>query len=341
MKEEIPKKMKAIIQKETSGALYIEYVDIPPIGKGEVLVKMERSPINPSDLSMLKGSYAEKPKYPLIPGIEGSGTVVKAGKGLIPKIRFGKRVSCTSTHGKGGSWAEYMVTSAMNVIPIGNKIDFNQAASLIVNPLTANAFIDIAKSGNHKCIMNNAAAGALGKMLQRLADKEKINLINIVRDDDQINSLKKIGAKNILNSSRINYLKDLKIIMEEMKPTLIFDAVGGEQTKYLVEYSPFGSIIMPYSNLSENNSTFDPRLILQMDKKIIGFFLGNYTSKQNIFKLIKSTKKIQKYINQELSTDIANVIHPKDINNALELYISNMSSGKILIDFTTTENSNK
>ena len=68
---------------------------------------------------------------------------------------------------------------------------------------------------------------------------------------------------------------------------------------------------------------------------------GPHTSKQNIFKLIKSTKKIQKYINQELSTDIANVIHPKDINNALELYISNMSSGKILIDFTTTENSNK
>jgi len=294
-------------------------------------VKMEFSPVNPSDLSFLQGSYAEKPSYPAIPGIEGSGTVVASGGGFIANLRRGKRVTCTSTHGKGGSWSEYMVTSAMNIIPIKSSISFKEAASLIVNPMTALAFIDIAKKGKHKTIFNNAAGGALGKMLVRLAKKNNIKLINSVRSVTQVEALIATGAKYILDSSQANYKNKLQSMMEDLKPTLIFDAVGGQQTADLVEFAPENSIIMPYANLSEEESKFDPRTLLQKDKKIIGFFLGNYTSNQNILKVLKSTKIAQKLIFNELKTETHTIFTADAANKAVTTYRENMSQGKVLL----------
>ena len=119
--------------------------------------------------------------------------------------------------------------------------------------------------------------------------------------------------------------------MQQLKPTLILDAVGGPMMEELVEYSPKGSIIMPYANLSEEKSAFDPRKLLQQDKKIIGFFLGNYTSGQNILKVLKSTKAAQRLIGSDLKTDIQSVFPAASANEAVKTYKENMSAGKVLI----------
>ena len=327
----IPETMMAVIQKESGGELFYEERPVPLPGKGEVLVKMEYAPVNPSDLSFLQGSYAEKPSYPAIPGIEGSGTVVMAGKGFLPFMRKGKRVACTSTHGKGGSWAEYMVTSAMNVIPVGNDISFEQAATLIVNPLTALSFMDIIKKYKHKAVANNGAGGALSKMLIRLCKKENIKLISIVRSEESAVKLKESGAETVLIQNNDDFEEQLKKLFENLKPTLIFDAVGGGQTKLLVEYSPAGSTIMPYANLSEEDSVFNPRTLLQQDKIIKGFFLGSHTSQQSLPKVLKNIKTAQKLIGSVLNTDISKIYNAEEVNRAIADYSNNQSKGKVLI----------
>ncbi len=327
----IPKTMKAALQKEASGELYIEEVDIPIPGPGEVLVRMEYSPINPSDLSFLQGTYAEKPSYPVIPGIEGSGTVVAAGSGILPKIRMGKRVSCTSTKGKGGSWSEYMLTSAMHVIPIG-KLGFEQASMLIVNPLTALSFIDIAKAKNHKSIVNNAAAGALGKMIYRLAENAGIPCINIVRNEKQLDILKLEGAKYILNNTEAGFLSKFQKLSSELNASLILDPVGGPQSGDLLINAPKESSLMLYANLSESPINIDSRILVQEDKQIIGFSLANYNAKKNILKTLADTKKVQKLIGKELKSDIQELFKLENINDALMMYKNNMSKGKVLIN---------
>ncbi len=330
---EIPKKMKAVFQDAAGGELVVRECDVPVPGKGEVLVKMAYAPVNPSDLSFLQGTYAEKPQYPVIPGIEGSGIVVKAGGGLVPRLRLGKLVACTSTHGKGGTWAEYMVTSAMNVVPLGKGASLKQAATLIVNPLTALSFVQIAKSGKHRAVFNNAAGGALGKMLVQLANDSGIEVLSVVRSAKQMQSLKDAGASFVLDSSSYDFEKNLKAGIEKLKPTLFFDAVGGEQTKMLVEFSPKGSVIMPYAGLSEKDSCFNPRTLLQQEKRIEGFFLGSYTSKLNMLKVLALINRAKKLINSSLKTEISNVVSPENIKDALSAYAKQMSEGKILIEF--------
>ena len=329
--KKLPSAMRAIVQKELGGELSIIEIPIPKPEKGQVLVRMEFSSINPSDLSMLQGTYAEKPSFPIIPGIEGSGTVIAHGGGAIAMLRNGKRVSATSTHGLGGCWAEYMVTSAMNVIPIGKETSFEEATSLIVNPLTAISFMDIAKKNNHKVIVNNAAGGALGKMIQRLGLKNDIEVISIVRNQKQLESLKAYGANTVIDSSWANYKEKLKEACTKLDAKLYFDAIGGDSTADFVEVSPAGSHIYLYANLSEQEVHFNARTLLQNNKEIKGFYLGGYTADQNLIKTLGSINQAQKLLKTELKTDINQIYKMDKVNDAIAAYKSNMSGGKAVL----------
>lgn len=323
--------MKAVMQDKADGKLFLAEVPVPKPAKGEVLIKMEASPMNPSDLSFLKGTYVNKPKYPVIPGIEGSGTVVSSGGGLLANMRLGKRVTCSSSEGHGGTWAEYVVTSAMRVVPLNKNIDFEQGAMLIVNPLTALAFIDIAKQGKHKCIVNNAAASVLGRMLVKLCNSEGIELINIVRREEQVETLKGIGAKHILNSSTANYEIELKELAHQLNATLFFDAVGGDETSKYVENSPFGSKIVLYANLSSKNIEVAPRSLLQANKSIDGFYLGLWSKERSILQSLSASKRAQKLVQSDLESPIQKCFDLANAQEALDHYNANMSGGKVLL----------
>jgi NADPH:quinone reductase len=329
--DKIPDKMLAIRQDAPGGQLYISEVDVPIPNKGEVLVRMSYSPINPSDLSFLKGTYIQRPHYPLTPGIEGSGTVVASGGGLLPSLRLGKRVCCSSVPGKGGTWAEYMVTSAMKVIPLSKGIDMAQASMLIVNPMTALALIDIAKKGKHPAIVNTAAASVLGQMLVKLCQKYNIGLINLVRKEEQADVLKKLGARHVINTSGTNWESTLRSLSNKLNATLLLDAVAGEMTTRLTEAAPNGSTIMVYANLSGNDFAVNPRTLLQGDKTITNFYLGNWASKQPLLKTLATARKAQKLLSAELKSEIRMIYKLEQVNEAIADYTGEMTGGKVLL----------
>jgi NADPH:quinone reductase-like Zn-dependent oxidoreductase len=331
MKQIIPFYMKAVMQDKANGLLYVAKVPVPTPGKNEVLVRMAVSPFNPSDLSYLRGSYVKQPKYPIIPGIEGSGVVVAAGDGFLANLRIGKRVSCSSSEGHGGTWAEYMVTSAMHVIPIKKSISMEQGAMLIVNPMTALAFIQMAKEGKHKTIVNNTAGSVLGRMMIRLCKKEELALINIVRRKEQVETLKQWGAEYVLDSSEAGFEIELKRLTHQLNATLLFDAVAGNQTAKLIEASPYGSRVVIYSNMSEQAFTVEPRSLIQGNKTIESFYLGSWTSKQSLLQTLKAARRVHSLSGKELSSAIQNRFSIEQAQEALEFYTKNMSGGKIVL----------
>jgi NADPH2:quinone reductase len=138
----LPVKMKAVFVERPGGPLVIKELDIPQPGPGEVLIKIAAAPVNPSDIIRIKNAHSEHDLGSFIPGLEGSGTVVSAGKGVLPRLWLGKRVSCSSQSPAGGTWAEYMVTSATKCFPLSNKVTDEQGSMSIVNPLTALAFFE-------------------------------------------------------------------------------------------------------------------------------------------------------------------------------------------------------
>src|SRR5262249_10571172 len=155
---------------------------------GEVLVHMAAAPINPSDLMFINGMYGVKKPLPAIPGLEGSGTVVAFGGGLMARFLVGKRVACHAAAPSvaGGTWSEYLATPAQFCVPLRKQVDLEQGATMLVNPLTAWALVNEARRGEDKAIVQTAAASAVGRMIWRLAKKSSVLVINVVRRKEQV-----------------------------------------------------------------------------------------------------------------------------------------------------------
>ena len=106
--------------------LQIEQVDLPKPGKGEILIRIDSSPVNPSDNSFLRGMYGSRKTPPIIPGFEASGKVLASGNDFMARRLLGKNVACFAPMDGNGTWAEYMVTRANMAIPLKKEVDLEQ-----------------------------------------------------------------------------------------------------------------------------------------------------------------------------------------------------------------------
>ncbi len=327
----IPDTMQAV-QLLNSGHLTVGPLPVPRPGAGEVLVRMAAAPVNPSDLGRLSSTDGSS-TAPVVPGIEGSGTVVAAGSGIVPRLWLGKRVTCASAGPASGTWAEYMVTPALRCFPLSRDISLEQGAMLVVNPMTALAFFDIARREKHRALINNAAASALGRMIMRLGQKHHLPVINIVRRQAQVDLLHSLGAKYVLNSNDAGFREDLRKLAHDLKATLVLDAVGGDQTAQLLDAAPFGSTLLVYASLDGEPRGLEPRLHdwVYEDKRLAGFYLANWIAKQSFIQTLRDTWRVQRLARTSLQTAVQKRLPLSAVEEGLELYRANMTAGKVLL----------
>jgi len=234
-----------------AGQLEMSLKDTPlPTPKAhEVIVKIEAAPINPSDMWPMFGpanlaeAKLDKAKMQLnapiyqgmlsrvssrldqvLPiGNEGAGTVVAAGEHPAAQAMLGKTVAILS----GATYAEYCCVPMQACIVHHEGTTAKQAASSFVNPLTALGMVETMRMEGHTALVHTAAASALGQMLNRICVAQGVNVVNIVRNQQQADILKKIGASYICDSSAADFKKQLLQAIDETGATLAFDAIGG------------------------------------------------------------------------------------------------------------------
>ncbi len=329
--ENLPEKMNALILNEFGKDLQVEQVDLPKPGKGEILIKIDSSPVNPSDNSFLRGNYGSRKKPPIIPGFEASGKVIATGNDFMSKRLLGKNIACFAPMDGNGTWAEYMVTKANMAIPLKKEVDLEQGAMLMVNPLSVMAMLDIAKKGKHSAIANTAAASALGQMMNKLCIEKNLPIVNIVRRDEQAELLKSQGAQYVINSSTENFIEELSKILHDLNVTLAFDAIAGQSTQFLFDALPSGGEVMVYGGLSEQPSSINPGKLIFEKKKVSGFWLSEWITHQPMLKLLRTFNKIQKVISHGHQTRIHKRISLQDTQEGIQEYLSNMTAGKVLV----------
>ncbi|MGQ0601764.1 MAG: zinc-binding dehydrogenase [Anaerolineales bacterium] len=331
MSAKIPEHMQAVQLDAYGGPLTTQQCPVPKPGPGEVLVRMAAAPINPSDLSFLQGTYATQKPLPVIPGIEGSGTVVAVGPGLFPRWLLGRRVACTSSPRAGGTWAEYMLTSASLCIPLQSTVTLEQGAMLVVNPLTALAFLEIAQREKHAAIVNTAAAGALGRMILRLGQRNGIPIICVVRRPEQVEVVRALGADHVLDSGQPDFDARLQTLTHQLNATLSLDAVAGSLTGQLVEAAPFGGTVLVYGALSGELASFHPGKLLFEHKRVIGFYLPNWLAKKNLLQSLQISQRAQRLVGSQLQATVQQRLPLSSAQEAVSVYRSNMSAGKVLL----------
>jgi NADPH:quinone reductase-like Zn-dependent oxidoreductase len=251
---------------------------MPEPGPDQVLVKVEATPINPSDLGLLigpadmstakaAGSGAAIKVTASVPaqalpfiaarldqampvGNEGAGTVVKAGSSEAAQALLGKTVSMIG----GGMYAQYRLLKATDCQPLPAGTTAAEGASWFVNPLTALGMTETMKREGHKALVHTAAASNLGQMLNKICLEDGIPLVNIVRSAEQAKLLRGIGAKHVIDSTSANFTEELTQALVETGATIAFDAIGGGRlasqiltameialNKTAKEYSRYGS----------------------------------------------------------------------------------------------------
>jgi NADPH:quinone reductase len=334
-KKVLPKTMQAVFLEKPGGPLIVKEVKTPEPGPNEVLIKMSAAPINPSDLAQIRNAGSEDDLSTFIPGLEGSGTVVAAGKGILPGLWLGKRVACSNEYHTSGTWAEYMVTGAAKCFPLGRKVSDEQGSMSLVNPLTALAFLEIAKHNRHRAIINNAAASALGRMVELLGKKNGIPVINIVRNQKQADLLRYSGSKYILDSSAPSFINDLGTLSHDLGATLLFDSVCSRQLELMCDILPVGSSIVIYGNLSgEEQILFKPRTLIANNISISGYYLGARAKENGLFRNMMNLRKMSALMSSDLKITIQGRFPLSDIQKAVDTYLANMSAGKVLLIHT-------
>ena len=245
------KQLRTLVKSSGELELSLADVPVPQPGDDEVLIQVEATPINPSDLGLLVGGAdlstarqtgtadspvitADIPKggmramaarvdQSLPVGNEGAGTVVAAGKSDTAQALLGKKVT-----GLGGEfYAEYRLLNVAQVMELPEGVSAREGASCFVNPLTALSFPETMRMEGHKALVHTAAASNLGQMLNKICIADGVDLVNIVRKPEQEKILRDIGAKYIVNSTSENFMAELIDALAETKATLGFDAIGG------------------------------------------------------------------------------------------------------------------
>lgn len=265
---------------KNSGELELSLVEVPlpEPGADEVVVRMEASPLNPSDLGLLvgpadlktakqSGSAASPVVTAKIPdnlmrmvasrldqsmpvGNEGAGVVVKAGASKEAQALMGKTVAILG----GAMYAKFRTIKAAQCLQLPDGTKPSEGASCFVNPLTSLSMVEVMRREGHTALVHTAAASNLGQMLNKICIQDGVALVNIVRKPEQEELLRGLGAKFVCNSSAPTFMEDLTKALSATGATLAFDAIGGGKlasqvltcmeavaASKMTEYSRYGS----------------------------------------------------------------------------------------------------
>jgi len=340
IRDSIPENMRALVLTEyrenvvdAIQSLKVVQRPTPKPERGQVLVRIEAAPCNPSDHLLLQGKYGSLKKLPTVPGWEGTGVVVASGGGFLAGWLNGKRVACALRDDRDGTWAEYFLANATDCIPLKAKLSFDQSAGLIVNPLTAFSLLETARKAGHPAAVQTAAASQLGRMLLAMAQEVDYPLINIVRRDAQVELLKARGAKYVLNSSHDGFPDELKSLCSHLRATAAFEAIAGAMTGTLHNAMPRGATVYVYGALSkEPCGSIDPVQLIFHDKTVKGFYLGTWLRRRGAIGVLRAASRVQRMlIDGRIETTIQRRLSLDDAVEGLQQYVANMTEGKILI----------
>jgi NADPH:quinone reductase len=329
----IPDTMRAVELRSYEGgadALAVAKKTVPRPGAGQVLVRIAAAPVNPSDLAFLRGGYGIRKRLPVVPGFEGSGEVVAAGSGAWPRRLVGRRVACAAPSDGDGTWAEYMLADAAQCIPLRRDTDIEQASMMIVNPFTAWALLGLAKELRAPAVVQTAAASALGRMIQRLARKRGVTVVNVVRRAEQVALLEGDGAEYVLDSSAEDFDERLTELCKRLRATVAFDAVAGQLTGRLLSAMPDGGTAVVYGGLSMQPCLADPRALIFERKSVRGFWLADWMRKAGALKKLLAAQSVQKLLRDELRTEVRARLPLEQAPEGVRDYAREMTGGKVI-----------
>jgi NADPH:quinone reductase-like Zn-dependent oxidoreductase len=309
-------------------------VPVPPLQRHEVLIRMLAAPINPSDVMYIRGHYGIRPQLPAVPGFEGVGIVESHGGSLLGWWRRGRRVALLGP--RTGTWAEYTIAAARQVLPVPNDWPDELAATFFVNPATALAMVRyVLAVPRGAWLMQSAAASEVGKMIIRLGRLYGFRTFNVVRRPEHVDLLRQLGGDVVVLANETP-LAELAARYAPEGIHLAVDPVGGDIASDLLTALAPGGRCLIYGSLAEAPLRVEPRHLISTGIRIEGFWLARWLQQQRLIRLLRFFRSVRRLVHRGvLQSTIAAVYPMEQFHEALEHATRAGKGGKVVFRLST------
>ncbi len=304
----------------------VEIDEVGIVSTDEVVIEVLYSPVNSSDLLLMRGTYPIQPELPSVIGGEGVGRVVSVGT-AVTTVRSGDIV--TVPFGTF-AWSEKVVAKAAQLIVLPANVDLQQAAMLSINPPTAVLLLEEYVSLNAgDWIVLNAANASVSHSIIAVARSRGIKTLGIVRRKEAIDTALNAGADVVLVDDE-NVVGEAKKLTNKAEIKLGLDAVGGKATNTIAQILGNEGRLVTYAMMSREPLNVSQIGLIFRRIQIHGFFmyLPYY-----IPKLKNAILQSMRLLEQgKLNVPIAKIYPPEDVKEAIQHTIN---GGKVLLQFNS------
>lgn len=321
---------------EPAEVLKLKDVPVPEPKSGEVRVRMLASPINPSDMMTIRGTYGKRPTLPATPGFEGVGLVEASGGGMLGKFLQGKRVAVLNR--ENGNWCEHTVLPAKQAIPLSSKLPLEQAAMFFVNPATAYVMTrEVLAVPQGEWLMQTAAGSALGRMVIRLGQHFGFKTLNVVRRAEQAEELKRQGADAVVvfnaeEHSREDLQHQVRDLTNGQGVHWAIDPVGGETGSAVIGCLGDHGRMLVYGTLDDQPLRFSSRQLMTVGSRVEGFWLSRYMNDLGLLGKLKLIRKITQLMLAEiLVSEVGEMFPLEQFSEAVTLSEKPGRGGKVVL----------
>lgn len=221
----------------------------------------------------------------------------------------GKRIAFATGLTNWGAWADYALAEALACIPLIDAVRDEDAAAMIVNPLTAIAMYGIVKDEGHKAFVMTAGASQLCKLIIGLAKEDGYHPIVTVRRDDQIPLLKELGAAHVLNEKAPDFVQTLREVMKVEQPRIFLDAVTGPLASLVFDAMPKRSRWIIYGRLDPSDTMIrEPGQLIFQQKHVEGFWLTDWMRRNKDRRGPAALEAQRRFADGRWSTDVTAVV---------------------------------
>jgi NADPH2:quinone reductase len=320
--------MKAIQVSKPGGPEVLALVDIPvPEPKEtEAIVQIKAAGVNFIDVYVREGRYPAP--LPFVSGQEGAGIVTSVGS-AVSNVHPGDRVAYVGTL---GSYAEYAAVPAERLVPIPPEIEFEQAAAVMLQGMTAHYLCHSSyplKAGDTALI--HAAAGGVGLLLVQMAKRLGARVIGTVGSQEKATRAREAGADEVVVYSEIDFEVETKRLTDGKGVHVVYDGVGKSTfEKDLNVMRPRGYVVL-FGGASGPVAPLD---LMQLSKKGSLFVtrptLGHYTLTREELEW-RAHEVLQMVASAELRLQIHKTYPLAEAQQAHRDLESRKTSGKLLL----------
>ena len=297
---------------------------VPVPRRGQVLVKVEAAPCNPSDLLFLQARYAQLKTLPAVPGWEGAGTVVASGGGWIARYLQGKRVACSIQGDRDGTWGQYAVAKALECIPLKAGLPIEQGASLIINPLSAMGLLDTARrAGSPRRSPHGRSESARDGCSWYWAARRISRSSTWCGARLKWISSSRSAGRHVLNLSDEGFAEQLREACRKLNATAAFEALAGDMTGTVLQALPSGATVYVYGALSEQPcNNVNPIALIFEGKSITGFFLASWVERRGLWGVLRAADQLQRMmIQRRIETQVQRSVPLDQAIAGLQQYV--------------------